>query len=62
MKDATALRNRSRSQRTNDPDGNRRNIIDVATHEFAAKGFGGTRVDAFSGFPACWDTRVRGGP
>jgi AcrR family transcriptional regulator len=38
-------RRRSRSQRTNDPDGNRRNIIEVATREFAEMGFSGARVD-----------------
>jgi AcrR family transcriptional regulator len=32
-------------QRVNDPDGTRRNIIEVATKEFADKGFGGARVD-----------------
>src|ERR1700704_632262 len=34
--------------RTNDPEGNRRNIIEVATREFAMKGFGGARVDAIA--------------
>src|SRR5436309_11796248 len=34
-----------RSRRTNDPEGNRRNIIAVATREFADKGFSGARVD-----------------
>ena len=37
-----------RMRRTNDPEGNRRNIIDVATREFAEKGFGGARVDAIA--------------
>ena len=37
-----------RSRRTNDPDGNRRNIIAVATREFADKGFSGARVDAIA--------------
>src|SRR4051812_33292189 len=36
---------RSRARRTNDPEGNRRNIIEVATREFAEKGFSGARVD-----------------
>jgi AcrR family transcriptional regulator len=31
--------------RTNDPEGTRRNIIAVATSEFAEKGFSGARVD-----------------
>lgn len=35
----------ARRQRVNDPEGTRRNIIDVATQEFAAKGFSGARVD-----------------
>ena len=36
---------KSRRQRVNDPDGTKRNIIDVATEEFAGKGFSGARVD-----------------
>ena len=36
---------KSRRQRVNDPDGNKRNIIEVATEEFAGKGFSGARVD-----------------
>jgi len=36
---------KSRRRRVNDPDGTRRNIIEVATEEFAAKGFSGARVD-----------------
>jgi AcrR family transcriptional regulator len=44
MKDVSPRR-RSRSQRTNDPDGNRRNIIEVATREFAEMGFSGARID-----------------
>ena len=34
-----------RRQRVNDPEGTRRNIIDVATEEFAGKGLSGARVD-----------------
>jgi AcrR family transcriptional regulator len=34
--------------RDNDPQATRRNIIDVATHEFAQKGYGGARVDAIA--------------
>jgi AcrR family transcriptional regulator len=45
MKDDVPPRRRSRRQRTNDPDGNRRNIIEVATREFAEKGLSGARVD-----------------
>ena len=37
-----------RPRRTNDPEGNRRNIIAVATREFADKGFSGARVDAIA--------------
>lgn len=34
-----------RRQRVNDPEGTRRNIVEVATKEFADKGFSGARVD-----------------
>ena len=34
-----------RRQRVNDPEGTRRNIIEVATREFARKGLSGARVD-----------------
>ncbi len=37
-----------RRGRTNDPEGTKRNIVEVATHEFAAKGYGGARVDAIA--------------
>jgi AcrR family transcriptional regulator len=36
---------RSRRQRVNDPEGTKRNIIEIATEEFAGKGFSGARVD-----------------
>jgi AcrR family transcriptional regulator len=36
---------KARRQRVNDPEGTRRNIIEVATEEFAGKGFSGARVD-----------------
>jgi AcrR family transcriptional regulator len=36
---------KARRQRINDPEGTKRNIIDVATEEFAGKGFSGARVD-----------------
>ena len=36
---------KSRRQRVNDPEGTKRNIIEVATEEFAGKGFSGARVD-----------------
>jgi len=35
-------------RRTNDPDGTRRNIVEVATREFAQKGYSGARVDAIA--------------
>ena len=36
---------KTRRQRVNDPEGTKRNIIEVATEEFAGKGFSGARVD-----------------
>jgi AcrR family transcriptional regulator len=38
----------TKKRRTNDPDGVRRNIVEVATAEFARKGYGGARVDAIA--------------
>src|SRR5258708_20685249 len=35
-------------QRVNDPEGTKRNIVEVATREFAQKGYGGARVDAIA--------------
>ena len=37
-----------RAARTNDPEGTRRNIVEVATREFAQKGYGSARVDAIA--------------
>src|SRR5260370_13294111 len=37
-----------RRQRVNNPEGTRRNIVEVATREFAQKGYGGARVDAIA--------------
>jgi AcrR family transcriptional regulator len=37
-----------RRQRVNDPEGTKRNIVEVATREFAGKGYGGARVDAIA--------------
>ena len=37
-----------RKKRQNDPEGVRRNILEVATGEFAREGFGGARVDAIA--------------
>lgn len=34
--------------RRNDPEGTKRNIVEVATHEFARKGYAGARVDAIA--------------
>jgi AcrR family transcriptional regulator len=48
MKKEIPQHHRLRKRRTNDPEGNRRNIIDVATREFAEKGFSGARVDAIA--------------
>lgn len=39
---------RTRRRRINDPAGTKRNIVEVATHEFARKGYGGARVDAIA--------------
>ena len=36
---------KSRRQRVNDPEGTKRNIIQIATEEFAGRGFSGARVD-----------------
>jgi AcrR family transcriptional regulator len=36
---------KSRRRRINDPEGTKRNIIEVATEEFAGEGFSGARVD-----------------
>lgn len=47
MKPQAAQATRKR-QRVNDPEGNRRNILAVATREFAMKGFSGARVDAIA--------------
>jgi AcrR family transcriptional regulator len=35
-------------RRVNDPEGTKRNILEVATREFARKGYGGARVDAIA--------------
>ena len=39
---------RSGRRRINDPQGTRRNIVEVATGEFARKGYSGARVDAIA--------------
>jgi AcrR family transcriptional regulator len=41
-------KNKQRRQRVNDPQGVKRNIIEVATHEFARKGYAGARIDAIA--------------
>ena len=45
MKRKALGKSRPGRRRINDPEGNRRNIIEVATAEFAARGFSGARVD-----------------
>jgi AcrR family transcriptional regulator len=45
MKRALPHPTKLRRRRVNDPEGTKRNIIDVATVEFAGKGFSGARVD-----------------
>jgi len=45
MKHEVFPNQRSRRQRVNDPAGTKRNIVEVATREFADKGFSGARVD-----------------
>lgn len=45
MKHEAFHSSKSRRQRVNDPDGTRHNIIEVATKEFADKGFSGARVN-----------------
>ena len=47
-KSTTSRGGRAPRQRINDPEGTRRNIVDVATAEFASKGFSGARVDAIA--------------
>jgi AcrR family transcriptional regulator len=48
MRAKAARRKDERRQRVNDPEGTRRNIVEVATREFAQKGYGGARVDAIA--------------
>lgn len=45
MKQEGSRSARPRRRRVNDPEGAKRNIIEIATAEFAAKGFSGARVD-----------------
>jgi AcrR family transcriptional regulator len=45
---ATRAGRSGRRRRINDPQGTRRNIVDVATREFAQKGYSGARVDAIA--------------
>jgi len=45
MKQATVGARAARRQRVNDPEGTRRNIVEVAMKEFADKGLSGARVD-----------------
>jgi AcrR family transcriptional regulator len=48
MKPKAPRSRRPRPQRVNDPEGTKRNIVDVATREFASKGLSGARVDAIA--------------
>ena len=48
MKPKVSRNGRAQRQRINDPEGTRRNIVDVATREFASKGLSGARVDAIA--------------
>jgi AcrR family transcriptional regulator len=43
-----ARKKSGQGQRVNDPEGTKRNIVEVATREFAQKGYGGARVDAIA--------------
>ena len=45
MKQATVRARGAPRQRVNDPEGTRRNIVEVAMKEFADKGLSGARVD-----------------
>ena len=45
MKHEAFYSSKTRRQRINDPEGTKRNIIEVATEEFADKGLSGARVD-----------------
>jgi len=47
VKNMTARRE-SHPRRVNDPEGTKRNIVEVATREFARKGYAGARVDAIA--------------
>ncbi len=48
MKPKASRTGRPPRQRVNDPEGTKRNIVDVATREFASKGLSGARVDAIA--------------
>ena len=48
MKAKTPRARNGGRRRVNDPEGTKRNIVDVATREFAQKGYGGARVDAIA--------------
>ena len=45
MKHDVLHSSKARRQRVNDPEGTKRNIVEIATEEFAGKGFSGARVD-----------------
>ena len=48
MKPKVSRNGRAQRQRVNDPAGTKRNIVDIATREFAGKGLSGARVDAIA--------------
>jgi len=45
MKHKVSRKRPTQRQRINDPKGTKRNIVDVATQEFARKGFSGAEID-----------------
>jgi len=48
MKSKAPRRKSERRRRVNDPEGTKRNIVEVATRKFAQKGYGGARVDSIA--------------
>lgn len=49
----SAKRTTRQAQRTNDPEGTKRNIIEVATQEFATRGLSGARIDEIAAKTKC---------
>jgi AcrR family transcriptional regulator len=48
-REAASTRTRAQAPRSHDPEGNRRDILEVATREFAEKGFSGARIAEIAG-------------